>query len=91
MGEETSGIVKCFLQVTTKSGKVRKTGEKGGEGSTKRKKAKACNNADAANSIDGEKENCNQGFMSAANFLGREKAAPAPPARKPQGHFFKRK
>ena len=34
-----------------------------------------------------EKEN--QGFMSAANFLGKEKAAP--PNKKLPGHFFKRK
>lgn len=40
-----------------------------------------------ANDNDDEKEN--QGFMSAANFLGKEKAAP--PNKKLPGHFFKRK
>ena len=77
--------------MTTKSGKVRKTGEKGGEDCSKRKKARkstAASEADAADNIDGEKENHNQGFMSAANFLGKEK--PAPPTRKLPGHFFKK-
>ena len=74
------------LQVTTKSGKVRKTGPKG-EASSKRKKARSSVAASQADDNDDEKEN--QGFMSAANFLGKEKAAP--PNKKLPGHFFKRK
>ena len=77
--------------MATKSGKVKKTGERKGEGSSKRKKGRssaAASEADAADDMDNEKENHNQGFMSAANYLGKEKAAP--PTRKLPGHFFKR-
>lgn len=74
--------------MTTKSGKVRKTGAKG-EASSKRKKARSSVAASQADADDKDAEKENQGFMSAANFLGKEKAAP--PNKKLPGHFFKRK
>ena len=77
----------------SKATKARKSTGKAASGTSKHKKTSNAKHAGAAASEENgntDKENHAQGFMSAANFLNKDRAAPPPLSRKLPAYFAKK-